>query len=425
MQKHFRIWQWMFLLLVATLPFQTILQFRVANTSVQFSDLIVPVAGLAWLLDRRRDGAWSIFYSFLAIFIVAMALSALFSVDPGTSGVKLSGKILLAAIAFLAFNFVRSAGFEPLVRAWTAAALIVLIACVIGIAAFYAGFRNPQTNLVLHPIFGSLPAGNYPRIEGFSLFPAILCNYLSVSWWLAMIGGATLWVRAGILSMFRPLLILANIFTFTPGLGGFLLSNGIFIGRKFPSPVPRYLAISMGVLAATGVLLASMLTLFALTPNGVHIPILNGEFIASHRVDAWSSALETFSRHPIFGVGIGMPTSSAVYMDPNGNRQLLADAHNTYINVLAESGVLGFLAFFAIVFWSGWQLIRTAGLDSKKNLTRLCLGLALIDAFFFQGLTGSYEDQRHIWVLLGLVAAFDHMKSEPATEDLPQPVGTS
>ncbi len=411
----------MFLLLITTLPFQTILQFRVANTAIQFSDLIVPVAGLAWLLDRRRDRAWPVFYTLLGTFILVMTLSALFSVDPGTSVVKLSGKILLAAIAFLAFNFVRSEGLEPLVRAWTAAALTVLISCVIGIAAFYAGFRNPETNLVLHPIFGSLPAGNYPRIEGFSMFPAILCNYLSVSWWLAMIGGATLWVRAGILSMFRPLLILANIFTFTPGLGGFLLSNGIFIGRKLRHPILGHLAMSASVLGALVVLAASMLSLFAFTPNGVQMPILNGEFIASHRVAAWGSALETFSRHPIFGVGIGMPTSSAVYMDPNGNRQLLADAHNTCINVLAESGVLGFLAFFAIVFWSGCQLIRTAGVDRKKSLIRLCLGLAMVDAFFFQGLTGSYEDQRHIWALLGFVAAFDQMKSEPAAEDLRQP----
>ena len=33
---------------------------------------------------------------------------------------------------------------------------------------------------------------------------------------------------------------------------------------------------------------------------------------------------------------------------------------------------------------------------------KFCLILALIDAFFYQSMTGSYEDMRHLWFLLGL-----------------------
>jgi len=39
------------------------------------------------------------------------------------------------------------------------------------------------------------------------------------------------------------------------------------------------------------------------------------------------------------------------------------------------------------------------------NIILTGLGLAFCSAFVYQGLTGSFEDARHLWVLIGLVPA--------------------
>lgn len=409
MINRVNMWQWLFLALVFVLPFQTLFQIRIANTAIQFSDLILPILGLAWLFDRSAKFTWNRFYSLLALFSVAVMLSAFFSTDPETSRIKLLGKFALVGIAFFGFNFVRSTErLRTLTRVWTASSAVVVSCCVAGIFAFYLGFRNPETNVVLHPIFGSLPAGNYPRVEGFFIFPAILCNYLSVSWWIGLIGLSAGWLKRGITLVFLPLALIASFFTFTPGIGGLFLSNGIFIRQKLSTKAPLFasLALTIGIFASAVVLSAGLVTMFSSESGRLRIPVLEGEIAPSHRVAAWTSAIETFRKYPIFGIGIGVPTASAVYTDANGNRHLLADAHNTYINVLAESGVVGFAAFMSIVLWVTWRVYRSERDDLAHAIIKLCLGLALLDAFFYQSLTGSYEDQRHIWLLLGVAAGF-------------------
>jgi hypothetical protein len=39
--------------------------------------------------------------------------------------------------------------------------------------------------------------------------------------------------------------------------------------------------------------------------------------------------------------------------------------------------------------------------ETNRSVFRIGLGLAFISAFFYQGIGGSYEDARHLWVLIG------------------------
>ena len=50
---------------------------------------------------------------------------------------------------------------------------------------------------------------------------------------------------------------------------------------------------------------------------------------------------------------------------------------------------------------------RAAFFDIKdqNSIVRTALGISFISAFLYQGLTGSYEDARHLWVLIGLLAS--------------------
>src|SRR5204863_5809010 len=117
--------------------------------------------------------------------------------------------------------------------------------------------------------------------------------------------------------------------------------------------------------------------------------------VPSVRVYAWRSALETFLHRPLFGRGVGMPVANAVFTDPSGEGHLLTDAHNTYLSVLGETGLLGFVSFLSIVCFAAVNLICWKPDSDAEKIIRLCVLLAMLDAFFYQSLIGSYEDMRH------------------------------
>jgi O-antigen ligase len=127
----------------------------------------------------------------------------------------------------------------------------------------------------------------------------------------------------------------------------------------------------------------------------------------SPRVLTWISALETLQQYPLTGRGIGLDAGHVVYQSPNGE-QILGDAHQLWLNVAAQQGIIG---LFAILFLTVWFFRRSLPLNLETAPIRTALGLAFIGTFCFQGLIGSYEDARHLWVLLGLLASASEAKT--------------
>lgn len=412
MQTKLRAEQWLYLLFVVSLPFATVLELAGYSGSIQIADVLLLAAGLVWFvlwLARKRRVIWSRFYILLAAYAVAVTLSTVFSVRPEQSVVKLVGKFYLIGIAFLTVNIVNS-GFvlKRMLQGWLVGAGIVLTLSLLGIGLFYAGWNDPKLNLVLHPIFGSLPPGNYPRIEGFFLYPAMLCNFLGVTWMFAIALSSVGWLRARLFWIFGAVLLVVNAFTLTPGLGGIFLSTSLFLRERFiksGSGAASRFVLASGLFAGAVFLFAATFTLFSYDKNGSRVPLASGEISPSHRAAAWSTAFQTFLKHPILGNGIDTPIANSEFIDPSGNRQLLTDAHNTFISVLGETGLVGFLAYLSIIGFVAFSLARWKPAHDLQKMIRLCLLLAMIDAFFYQSLTGSYEDTRHLWAFFGIAVA--------------------
>lgn len=118
----------------------------------------------------------------------------------------------------------------------------------------------------------------------------------------------------------------------------------------------------------------------------------------------WQSSLQTWKENPIVGKGVGLDVANVKYLSPSGGLQTLGDAHQMWLNVAGQTGVIGFLA----LCWLCVFLIRRANVFSfanSKPVLQTALGIAFISAFLYQGLTGSYEDARHVWVLIGLLTS--------------------
>jgi hypothetical protein len=403
-----KLWRAIFLLYIAVLPFASLPFINRTGSQLQLGDFVFLLCAAAWIVQERSAiFRWSRFHSCLAAYAIAVTISASISEAFAFSAVKAVGKFYLIAIAILTWHFVDSLdSLRRLTLAWLAATAVVVSAGVLGTAAFYAGLRNPDVNLVLHHTFGSLPSGNYPRMEGFFEFPAILCNYLGISWMLALMAATAGWIRWRTAAIIGLPLFTVDALTLTPGLGGIFLSTGVFIyvWLKGLSKLTRIAALAGGILIAAVSFASAAVALFRFTDGRMTIPLLAGDIFPSHRSTAWATAFETFTQHPLFGRGVGMPVSNAVVTDPAGGVHLLADAHNTYLSVLGETGVIGFAAFSLIVFAAATAL-RRARTAYANHAIPLCLLLALADAFFFQSLVGSFEDSRHVWVLFGTAAA--------------------
>jgi O-antigen ligase len=134
------------------------------------------------------------------------------------------------------------------------------------------------------------------------------------------------------------------------------------------------------------------------------------------RSDEWALALNMTSNHPIGGVGLGnFSVLEPSYTTTNVNllkvRYALQNlvVHNTYLEILAELGIVGLILFFAALagvfrgVWRGLASLDRLGDDPTSYLVRgLTAGFTgLLTAYFF----GSGEYEKTLWLLLGLLIA--------------------
>ena len=402
----------LFLTLVCFLPVEFPLNFKLSNLTAQISDLIFVAAAAAWLVALLRGRATlrpSIFYLPLALYASAMIASTIASDDVRRSSFKLASEFYLLGLAVMTLNFITSARFaRRTFCAWMLGTLITIFVGTLGVLLFYLGVRDHTINFALH-FYGSLPPGNYPRIDALFVHTNMLCNYLNLSLMIVLVAGALGWIGG----TRRRLLVVGTmttaLFTLSPGLGGVALAVGLWARvRSKGTPQRRFgsLALAAGVAAGFAFLVASAVTLFAHDGSGFAVPNFVENLRPSHRARAWQTAFETFLRHPLFGRGVGMEVSSAFYINPSGGREVLTDAHNTWLSVAGEKGVIGLAAFATLLVFLGKRLVaKRAGESSSQTLIRLGFLIALASAFLYQSFAGSFENARHVWVFFGMIAA--------------------
>ncbi|HEV8160448.1 MAG TPA: O-antigen ligase family protein, partial [Pyrinomonadaceae bacterium] len=121
--------------------------------------------------------------------------------------------------------------------------------------------------------------------------------------------------------------------------------------------------------------------------RGIGVQI-NQEDISSGRGHFWQIALKIFFDHPIFGAGLdSFGTAFTRYDTWNGSFRV-EQAHNDYLQVLAEAGILGFACiaiFIFLLFKKSLQIVGTAS-DNFRRSTAIgalagCFGV-LVHSFF-------------------------------------------
>lgn len=163
-----------------------------------------------------------------------------------------------------------------------------------------------------------------------------------------------------------------------------------------------------------GVVVLLMIPLVFVVPNTLlqrfSNPGKGDEEAVDHRLITWKAGLRMVATHPIAGVGVGafeFVVTQYEDLDP-GKEPVWNLAHNTYIEVAAELGIPGFLAYFALMtssFLAWGRFTRPRSLLQDPLLHEISVGFqaaflsAAVSAFFV-----SAWWLRFFWLVLFLPA---------------------
>ncbi len=411
----FKISKWLFLLLIVSLPLIRPFNTTIFGLQVPYTDFIFLAVFAFWLIAlllRQTKLRFNIFYIFIGFYAFTFIISTIFSIDPKHSFFKLLGEFYLFSLAILTFNFVQDKRFcKHILIAWLIGTGFTILASGAGFALFYLGYKTQTDNYFLSH-FGSLPAGNYPRIHALFANANMMCNFLNVSLMLAFLAQELNWLNKIFARIIKIGIWCAAIFTFSPGLGGMFLSSGIWywaIFRQKQKHLISKLALCGAIFLAFSVFGATLISPDTNnTTQEFTVPFTTKTIEVSVRVLVWESVIEKFTQSPFIGAGTGIDAGLVYYETLSGDKQLLLDAHNNWLNVLGQTGLLGVFAFFLLNLFLFNRCRFKAEQFDEQNLTQIALSCAFLGAFFYQGLAGSFEDARHLWVLFGLLVGISN-----------------
>jgi hypothetical protein len=345
----------------------------------QLSDVVAAIGAALVLAGALRAKLTSLVSVPGAAAAIAYALAACLSFAvAGGSAMRLLGYVWLPAfglaVAVAAHDEVAARRIR---QALLIAALIGAVAGLVGAVLFWLGRPTWLLNIA-----GDLVPGDYPRIRGTMLRANALAGLVATG--LLLLGDVPRKWRAVVATV----LALALVFTFSRSwiaLAGAAAVWWLALG-------PGHTRSRDGL--AVVVLLGTVATMLATSWLEVRVDPIRpwtthlGDGVGTRWIHL-QDALETIRNHP-FGVG---PGRAPTY---NG-----WDAHFAPVNVAAVIGIPAALAFITLV---GIAIVRAVRAARAGDAALRGVAAALL-LFALDALARDVEDQRTLWVLVGLALA--------------------
>jgi O-antigen ligase len=105
------------------------------------------------------------------------------------------------------------------------------------------------------------------------------------------------------------------------------------------------------------------------------------------RVRLWREGLMSFERHPLLGVGSNM------YRSVDSENKV---AHNSFLSVLVELGIFGFLLFVLIIITAGYHIVGQAKWDRR-------FWLCIFAGWVIAASALTWEYRKPTWLFLNLI----------------------
>lgn len=370
--------------------------------------LLTMLAAAFFILERRKLWLRSPLDGPIVLLLFQVGVSFWASALPDQTWVAVC-QLAAGLVAYYAVvNWARNRA-----RLWWAVAALVLLGLGLALVAPFAvdWFQNRKTFLppALYRFFPLLlPDSIHPNVMASSL-ATLLPLPLALSLALPVESRRQRWLRGALLAI--GVLQLLILFL-TKSRGGYL-ALGVSLWLTLWLLGRRRWAIGLSLVA---VLLVAWLITSAPTETSTTLDVdqqaaLDTSTLA-FRQQVWRAALQTIADFPFTGAGMGTFNDVAarlygLYAPDN------PQAHNLFLQVGADLGILGLISFLAIQFlalWAAFRAYRLYGKLTEPLLQAVAIGgLAGITATLVHGLvdvhTWGSKGAFIPWTLLGLVIA--------------------
>jgi O-antigen ligase len=176
------------------------------------------------------------------------------------------------------------------------------------------------------------------------------------------------------------------------------------------------------LLLITIILLAVLPTQYLELLTSSAYDLQEGTGTVGRRFGLWQAGWRMFMDFPVQGIGIGQfPLQLAQFgADLLPPDKLVLGAHNSFVAVLSETGLVGFILFLATMLSGLVSLWRTHHLDQFPISNLAFTWFLVLLVFFLGGLTKSDQIDKMMWAAVGVGAGMSgylRSRSENAPED--------
>lgn len=218
-------------------------------------------------------------------------------------------------------------------------------------------------------------------------------------------------------NLLRLLAIMGMIITFlgvfytVSRTGMLLLGVALLLLIILQTNLKRRIQVSIISLVAIGLLLIFSGNILDFI-KGITPAISEGTDTVGVRYAFWNAGLEMWRDHPIAGVGIGMfPSNLKFYPNPSYIAVFLKGsvAHNIYISMLAETGIVGFLLFFALLIRALWTFLKSRSIVNPEFKPIVNAWLIVFIILLLGGITKTDQADKILWLSMGSSIFFSNL----------------
>lgn len=360
-------------LLVLVIPLENMLVIPGLGTLGRIVGMATMVTGVAVLVLYRQEIRIHLLHWFMLAFVLLGALSFFWTIDQENTFKRMFTYTQILLMMWLLFQWCDTPEkVRGLYRAFTLGGAVLAAGMIMQFqgarTAARVGAYNFNPNDIASILALTIPLAWYLFLqERKTWLGRLYCLY-------PLLAGAAIVLTGSRGGMIKALLA-----------GAFVLLNPPRIGRA-------------GGLVLLGLLGAAAWAALDWIPTAtwdrlstVQAEISRGTF--GGRTGIWGLGLDVFSQHPFRGVGAGAFSAAVSSFFTQGK-----SPHNVFLAILVEQGLIGFLAFAAVILTAVVAVLRLTGQERGVWVIMLTIWGA-------SALTCNWEWRKQTWLLLVLAVA--------------------